>query len=181
MSLADQKLDTMPVGAAARLLGVAADGTPVLVPWAVLAQSAVAVSHTGDLVETVLATVTIPAGAMRANGAVRVSSLWTYTNSANNKRMRVKLGGVGGTAFFDSTQTTTATYTDPGRTIQNRNSEASQVGRPAASTQGSTTSAVVTSAIDTSVAQTIVFTALLANTGETITLESYLVEIMPAP
>src|SRR5213079_2421852 len=51
----------------------------------VLAQSAVAASVTGTLTETVLATIAIPAGAMGVNGAIRVTALWSYTNSADTK------------------------------------------------------------------------------------------------
>ena len=149
--------------------------------WVVLAASGVAVPHTGDTAETVLGTVAIPAGAIGPNGMIRVTTLWSVTNSANNKVLRARLGGIGGTQFFSTTQTTVATYNDPVRLIQNRNSQSSQIGRGASTTGAGSTAAVVTGTIDTSAAQDLVFTGTLANSGETVTLESFLVELSYAP
>jgi hypothetical protein len=145
----------------------------------VLASSAVAVSCPADTNDNVLATVTIPAGAMGPNGRLRITSLWTVTNSANTKGLRVKLGGAGGTDYSGVTLTASATL----RTqieICNRGAPNSQIGFTAS--QGGfsvSTGANITSAIDTSVAQTIVFGGQKQSAGETITLESYLVELFP--
>ncbi len=151
-------------------------------PIKVLAQSSVAVSHTGDTNETIKATVVIPAGAMGLNGRLRVTTLWSTTNSANNKTVRVRLGGIGGTSFLGAIATTTATFKSQIE-IGNRNAANSQVAFASnsftAGGWGSTTTAVTTGAIDTSAAQDLVFTATLASAGETITLESYLVELIP--
>src|SRR5688500_6060251 len=73
----------------------------------VLAQSAVAASHTGNTTETTLATVTVPANAIGANGRLRVTSLWSHTNSANSKTLRVRFGGAAGTIYTSLTVTTT--------------------------------------------------------------------------
>lgn len=143
-----------------------------------LAASAVSASHTGNTNETTLATVTIPAGAMGANGALRINSLWSYTNSGNTKTLRNRLDGISGTVFMSAAPTTTASAHDAGRIIQNRNSVSSQVCRASGAASGPAATAVITGAKDTSGALDLVFTAQLANSGETITLEAYSVEIM---
>lgn len=143
----------------------------------VLGQSAVAVSHTGNTNETTLATVNIPAGAMGANGQVIVEAIFSHTASGNNKTPRVKFGG---TLISGAVQTTTASSTWRNR-VGNRNSEASQVfGPPALTTHfGQTSASVATASVNTASSTDITFTGQLANSGETITLESYIVWIIP--
>lgn len=143
-----------------------------------LAASAVASSHTGDTNETALATITIPAGAMGLNGWLRVEATFSYTNSANAKTLRVRLGGISGTSHFARSPTTTAGLRLLW-VIANRGAANSQVGWQSGSNSFDTTSgAITTSAIDTSAATTLVITGLLANSGETIRLESYAVELL---
>lgn len=143
-------------------------------------QSGVAVPVTGTASETALASVTIPAGAMGANGSLRITALFSYTNSVNNKTVRVRFGnGLSGTTFAQSTLTTTAA-TRLTLTIQNRNSAASQIGGLVNGSLGGTASASVTGTIDTTASQTLTISGQLANTGETITLESYVVELLYA-
>jgi hypothetical protein len=147
--------------------------------WYVLAKSAVSVSHTGDTSETTLATITVPANAMGPNGVLRITTQWSYTNSANNKTMFVKFGGAAGTAYLQCTATTTASHRDV-RQIANVNATNSQKGNASAATAGGhgiTTGAVVTSARDTTAAQDITIRGQLGNSGETVTLEAYTVEL----
>lgn len=144
----------------------------------ILGASAVAVSGGADTNENILATVTIPAGAMGLNGILRVHTMWTVTNSANNKILRVRFGGIGGTAYLGQTLTTSLTATDL-RWIANRGAANSQIGPQSGLAQlGSSTSAHQTSAIDTAAATTLVITGQKASAGETLTLESYLVELI---
>lgn len=146
----------------------------------VLAQSAVAASVGATTDETVLATITIPAGAMGLNGCLRIETLWTVTNSGNNKVLRWRLGGIGGTAFLEATLTASVTYHDL-RSIRNRGAANSQVGWAATATAGghaASTSAASTGTIDTSAATTVVITGQKANSGETLTLEAYTVELL---
>lgn len=147
-----------------------------------LAASAVAASVTGTTNETALATVTIPAGAMGLNGAIEIRTVWMFTNSANTKTLRVRLGGIGGTVFLNVAPTTTASSTDT-RRIRNRGSAASQVGSAPASQVpgliGSSSSFITTGTVDTSAAQDLVISGALALGTETITLESYEVWLLP--
>lgn len=138
-----------------------------------LAQSAVAVSHTGNTTETTLATIAVPANMMGPNGALRINAQFSHTNSANNKTSRIRLGA---TEFAGTVQTTVA-GSRIAAIIQNRNVANSQVGGFYGSSGGS---AAVTAAIDTTVSQNLTITGQLASAGETITLESYTVEILRA-
>jgi hypothetical protein len=144
----------------------------------VLGTTGAAVSGSADTNENTLATVVVPAGAMGLNGLIRVQTLWTLTNSANNKTLRVKFGG---TSFLDVALTTVASFADQ-RVIQNRNSVSSQIGKPtgnmSAGGWGTASSAVTTASIDTSAAVTILITGQKASAGETLTLESYLIEMI---
>lgn len=143
-----------------------------------LARSAVAASVTGTLSETALATVTIKAGVMGTNGQLRITTLWSHTNSANTKTERVRLGGIGGTAFLE----VNATTTDSGQLmtmIRNRNSASSQVGADRGSSGlGLLAGAIATASLDTAAAQDIAITGQLVTAAESITLESYSVELL---
>ncbi len=145
--------------------------------WRVLARGGAGWSVTGALTETTLASVTVPAGAMGPNGVLRVTSLWKYTNSANAKTMKVQLASVN----FVNVSPTTNNSLQVITTIWNRNAQNSQVGPGSSAgadgSMGTETINPITGAVDTSAAQTLSFKATLANTGETITLESYLVEL----
>jgi hypothetical protein len=146
-----------------------------------LGRSAVAASVTGTTTETALATVTVPAGAMGPNGGIEIRSVWSFTNSANNKTLRVRHGGVAGTQFLTLIQTTNASYSDV-RRIRNRASAASQIGSMAAGASGglgTNSAALVTGANDSSTALDVVLTGQLALGSETLTLESYEVWLLP--
>ena len=136
--------------------------------------SGTASSVTGTTTETTLATITIPANAMGPNGQIEIIPLWSFTNSANTKTMRVKFAS---TAFYTQAATATAVTQSLVR-IANRNSASSQVGAPGANAGlGNFTAAVITSAENTTSPVTLTITGQLTNTGETITLESYLVRV----
>lgn len=143
----------------------------------ILAQSAVSTSHTGDLVETTLATVTVPALAMGPNGRIEIVSEWSFPSSSNSKTLRIKFGGVIYMSMGLTTDTTLRQFTS----ISNVNSNSSQKGYATglAGGFGVSSGTIATSAIDTSASQDITFTALLASAAETITLESYIIKLYP--
>jgi hypothetical protein len=150
--------------------------------WRVLAASAVQVAHTGNTAETALATITVPGGAMGANGILRITTLWSHTNGADNKLLRVRFSGAAGTTYLAITATTTATMRNQCQ-IANRNAANSQVGGAAAVTFGfgASSGAVVTSAVNTAADATIVITGQLGNAADNVNLESYLVELLYRP
>lgn len=143
----------------------------------ILGASAVAVSGAADTAENILATVNVPAGAMGLNGILRVYSLWTFTNGADDKICRVRLGGIGGTAFGSTTATTSATLTDF-RQIANRGAANSQVSTSSGVQFATSSGATVTGAIDTSAATTLVLTGQKETGANTLTLEAYTVELL---
>jgi hypothetical protein len=145
---------------------------PVIVPC----RSAVAVPLTGGTTETTLATCTIPAGAMGANGIMEIKSQFSYTNSAGSKTFRVKFGG---TQFFTSTATTSA-QANYFVAIFNRNATNSQVGtNQVGQFSGPNGNPLITSAVDTTAAQNITITGQLSVGTDTLTLESYSVILYP--
>lgn len=143
----------------------------------ILGQSGAASSVTGTLVETTLATVTIPANAMKANGLLRVTTYFSCTNSANAKIARVRLGG----NIFSALSVTTSSAIQTLTLIRNKNATNSQesYGESSAGGLGITTTAPRTAAVDTTAASSITITATLADAGETITLLGYTVEVLP--
>lgn len=146
--------------------------------FALLAKSAVAASITGTLTETALGTITVPASTIGVNGQIRVSAYWSCTNSANNKTMRVRLGGIAGSVCFSTVQTT-GNLVKAEIVIANRNSASSQLltATAARPTDGLVTTTMPTPiAVDTGASQDLVISGQLANTGEIITLEGYNVE-----
>ncbi len=139
-----------------------------------IAKSGVAASITGTLTETTLGTFSIPAGAMGPNGQIEITSLWQSTSSANNKTFKVNFGA--STAWTATVTTTSAeqAYTR----VANRNATNSQVVWINAGGYGSGTNAsVVTFAVNSASAVTVNLTGTLANTGETITLESWIARV----
>jgi len=142
--------------------------------WSILQQSSVPVSLTGTVSETVLATVVITPNMMGQNGRLRLTAHYSYTNSANNKITRFRFGG----AQAQSSTLTTSTQVRNQIEIANRASLSSQiVSIPGLNGGfGVTTTAVLTLAVNTGANTNATLTAQLAAAGETITLESYVVE-----
>lgn len=141
-----------------------------------IAQSGVASSVTGTTAETTLASIVIPGGMLGLNGAIRVVSAFSYTNSANTKSLRIKLGGV----TASSTGPTTSASVQGYAMIRNRGAENSQVSFTNFLGSAVSSAAVTTLSADTSVNQALTITAQLADIGETITLEGYTVEVLPS-
>jgi hypothetical protein len=130
-----------------------------------------------DTTEDVLATVSLAAGVMGVNGALECYSLWSYTNSVNNKTMRARLGGIGGTQVFAVLHTTTTMFADL-RVVANQGAANVQAFYDRGSNSvGSTTGTNNSATIDTSALTTLVFTGQKASSGETLTLAHYKVTL----
>lgn len=142
----------------------------------VLGSSGAAVSHTGNTNETQLAAVAIPP--LGANDKLRITAFWKYTNSANNKILRVRFSGASGTVYIGSTQTTSTGYQNQ-VIIANLNATNAQQAINAAAPFNTTQTSDLTSSVDTSVSTTLYLSGQLASSGETVTLVSYLVELLP--
>lgn len=153
--------------------------TLIGVPYT-LAQSGAAVSVGAVTTEAVLATITVPAGAMGPNGWIQVISTITCTSNANNKQHIIRLGGAAGTivnnAFF-----TTSTGNTRITAIANQNSNSAQITlAPSGNTPGipgTYSAAYPTAAVNTSSAWDLVIAGQKAVAGDTLTLEAYQVLI----
>jgi hypothetical protein len=141
-----------------------------------LAKSGSQVSHTGDTDDTTLATIPISRRVLGKNGVIRVTSIWSHTNSANAKYMRTKLQDV----IVNGTTATTSSSSQIIAHLVGRDEFASRVG-PATDLNGygSSTSSTFISSANAENALTITITGKVANSTETITLEAYIVEIIP--
>lgn len=145
----------------------------------ILGQSGTPVSGAADTNENTLSTITVPA--MGLHDMIEVETFWSYTNSANNKTLRVRLGGGAGTAYLAIVVTASATLRS-NIAIANAGAANSQIGfTPGTATPFATsTSALLTSAVDTSAGTTIVITGQKATAGETITLVQHSVRLIRA-
>lgn len=164
------------------LHGIQSQAGQLSVPYQLAGSAAAQTAHTGTTNETTIVSVTVPAGLMGANGTLAIFLDWTHTSSGNSKTLRTRFSTISGTIFLAHAATTT-THTLQYLEIANRNSAASQVGGGFGNRgsdgliQQNTT--LTTASVDTAAADTtLVFTAQLANSGETITLERYRVELI---
>lgn len=137
---------------------------------------------------------TIPANTLGAGGALRIRTLWSMTGSTNAKTLTVRYGAgscVAGSACSNGTTWLTTSITSSGVTslrcetmVWNRAATNSQVGGAGTagcgdSSNGSGGGASITAAIDTTAASYVNIDGT-TNGTETITLEAYTVEILPA-
>lgn len=152
--------------------------------WGLVNGSVVLARGNTDLTVTAASTseedlisIPIPAGLMGANGQLVVTHFWEMTNSANNKTMRVKLGG---TAFFANVQTAALIFLPPPTRIWNRNNEASQIAFAAANgnVTVSTGTAATTGTVNTTSATTLAISGQKATGAETLRLYAYSVELI---
>jgi len=133
-----------------------------------------AVVLTGTTSGVTLATITIPAGLMGANGKLKIYPLWSTTNNANVKTLRAVFGG--------STCTTMTSQSVPNNSglviIRNTNSESAQkTSSGLVAGIGSSFGSIASTTIDTTAATNITITGQLAVGTDTLTLEDLFVEL----
>lgn len=139
-------------------------------------------SFTGDTGEEFGPTITVPANAIGANGALRVTTLWGYTNSAGTKTVKLRYSGNAGTAFLSASGTTTVSLSDS-RLIINRGVTGSQIGVsdgganiPAFANPSATNP--VTASVDTTAASTLVLSITRNTATDNAIIESFLFELI---
>jgi len=133
------------------------------------------VALTGTTSETTLLTVNIPAGLIGISGKVNIYPLFSATNNANNKTVRIKLGGSTG-YFLQSSG-----YAQLSNLVIFRNFNSESVQKVASGISaglGLSNGNFTALTIDTSVATTITVTGQLANSADTMTLEGFFMEIV---
>jgi len=147
----------------------------------ILGKSAVAVSGAADTNENTLATITVPANAMGANGQIHIRLRGTFTNNANVKTLRIRLGGIAGTILFTQT-VTSSVCTQMDVVIGNVNDAAVQVawfvGTRGTGTAEGGAAAPTAGAVDTTAAQDLVITMQKATGTDTMTLTGYSVLLL---
>ncbi len=145
----------------------------------ILGSSGTASSVSSGTAETQLASITIPAGVMGANGALRITTLWSYTNSVNNKSLRVRLGGASGSIMWSSVPTTTAMLQSAVIVFNSNSASVQKAINQGVSPYTSGAGSLLSAAVNTASSTTIYISGQTASSGETITLESYTVELIP--
>ncbi len=133
-----------------------------------------AVVLTGTTSATTLATITIPASLIGANGKVKFYPLWSNTNNANTKTLRVFLGAT----IMYTAAVQNSVHNSGLLILRNFNSETTQrMSSGMAAGLGSTTGSIAATTIDTTVPVTVSVTGQLANSADTMTLEGLFLEI----
>ena len=132
-------------------------------------------SSTGSTSVVTLATITIPAGLLGANGKLKIYPLWSTTNNANAKTLRLNFGGM-----LCSTMTSQSVPNNSGLLIiRNINSESVQkCSSGLVAGIGSSAGSIASPTVDTSAATTITITGQLAVGTDTMTLEDLFVEVV---
>jgi len=130
---------------------------------------------TGTTSATTLATITIPAGLIGANGKLKIYPLWATTNNANAKTLRLNIGGA-----LCSTITSQSVPNNSGLLIiRNINSESVQkCSSGLVAGIGASFGSIASTTVDTTAATTITLTGQLAVGTDTMTLEDLFVEVV---
>jgi hypothetical protein len=138
-------------------------------PIEILAGSAVATSCALTAVDEVLASFNIPGGILGVNSVLQIEPLWTFSSSANNKTLRIKIGG---TTVYSATRTTSIKEA-PLFVLANRNSLTKQIKPYDDVYVAAGSNAPATYTIDFSVLNTLEITGQRANGGDSLVLEYY--------
>jgi hypothetical protein len=143
----------------------------------VLATTAVSASNTGNLNDTILATITVPAHAMGLNGRIRVTAMFGKTGTAGTANNTIYFGG---TLVFFGVMGATSLSNRVQIDLANRGALNSQVaGGTGSDGFGPNTNPWVFPAVNTAADVTLLIRGQLANAADTIILDSYLVELIP--
>lgn len=138
------------------------------------------VTHTGDTATFVFATIMVPARAMGPNGILRITTLWSATGTAQ-KNCLVALSpvaGGGGVNVANQAITTQLGLHDI-RHIRNANAtNAQRYSNSVNAAWGGMAGANLSAAINTDSITYVNLSGVLTNAGDSVALESYLVELL---
>lgn len=169
-------------GLSAQLYYATASSTTAIQLWqdagATVKATSTAGAYTAVTTQQVLATVSIPAGLIGANGAVEIYSHWQVPNNANGKNGRILWNGA--TTFGDLNLVSTQSCWDR-RFIGNRNSQSAQFcGSQSAVPFGTSGSATQLGTINTAFAVTLTFEGIHSGAAtDYIILNGYYVVVWP--
>lgn len=150
----------------------------------ILAKSGTSASFTGAVAEQSIVNYTMPGGLMTPWSQLEIIVLWSFTNSANTKILRVRHssvgGGISGDAYFYFAGTTTTSVQNI-CAIRSNNSISTQkgwgIGTGGVSGLGALNASLSAFNRNLANASDIVLTGQLANSGETITVEAYTITL----
>lgn len=125
--------------------------------------------------DEVLLSMTIPAAALRADSLLRITTLWSCTNSANSKAFKVLADGQG---ILSVSQTTVASFHDM-HIVRFRSMSSQVTNNSATSSPFGTTSStgVTTLTVDATDGITLTFVINRSNAGDAAALEAAIVEV----
>ena len=125
--------------------------------------------------DEVVLTLTIPASALRADSLIRITSLWSCTNSANSKSFKIQADGQN---VLSLSQTTVASFHDM-HIIRFRSMSSQVTNNSATATPFGTTSSagVTTLTVDAADGVTLTFIINRTNAGDAAALEAAIVEV----
>lgn len=133
------------------------------------------VSLTGTTAETTMLTIPVKGGLIGANGVLAIQPLWSNTNNANNKTLRIKLGAT--TCY--SYGAVNLSHQDAYINVRNIGSESSQKTTSGMSGgTGGTVNNYNSTSTDTSVDFNIVVTGQLANSADTMAIQAFLIMVL---
>lgn len=158
-----------------RIVQMISDGTRwrPIGPFVVLQPNA---SVTGTTAETTLASVTIPANLLGADGSVRVYALYSFTGTAGIKYLRIKFNGNTFVSLAPSAPVLSTSVLRQFSNLTTGTQVSSAVGLAA---EGATNSNPITTLfVDTTADTTLTVTAQLAVGTDTASLAKVIVEIL---
>lgn len=138
-------------------------------PIEIIRSSAVKVNCASTAVDEILASFVILTGTLGPRSILQFEPVWSFTNSANNKIVKINIGS---TNIYNVTRTTSAKEA-PMIVLANRDALNSQVIPYVTTYVIADATAPTTSAIDFSVNQTVTITGQRANGADTLSLEYY--------
>jgi hypothetical protein len=142
-----------------------------------IASGGAKVSLTGSTTLTTLATVTIPANALLANGRIEIFIDGSASGSGGTRTFSVALGG---SSLAWAGLSSSSTVLNGFMSIANRNATNAQRWTAFGSTGNNNFSNVsTTSALDTTGALTLLIQGQLGSSADTMNLESYRVMLLP--
>lgn len=145
----------------------------------ILARSSTQVTAPGDTAENTLYTYSIAAGLMGPTDSLRITTRWTYNNNANSKMTRIRIaatelaGNIGANAYSGYNQ---AVITN--RAINSQLAAITTYVNTAVSLHSAINDPMRTGAVDMTAAQNLTITAQKATGGDTMALESVLIELL---
>ncbi len=125
--------------------------------------------------DEVVLTLSIPAAVLRADSLIRITSLWSCTNSANAKSFKIQADGQ---SVLSLSQTTVASFHDM-HIIRFRSMSSQVTNNSATATPFGTTSStgVTTLTVDATDGVTLTFIINRSNAGDAAALEAAIVEV----